>query len=116
VIPTVGRIVHYRLALRDIDRAHLAAKAAWAQGARGRHQSQPGDVVPLLVVRVWPDEYAYVEAGHGSVVNPDDGGPLAVESPVGLNGQAFLDGDVAVWVTSASHGPGPGQWSWPPRV
>jgi hypothetical protein len=47
------------------------------------------------VVVVWPNE-------HG----PDFDG---------VNGQAFLDGNDVLWITSAKEGTEPGQWSWPIR-
>lgn len=33
-----------------------------------------------------------------------------------VNGQAFLDGNHTLWVTSAAEGDGRGKWAWPPRV
>jgi hypothetical protein len=38
------------------------------------------------------------------------------KSPYGVNGQAFLDGDQTLWVTSAPQGDWPGSWDWPERV
>ncbi|MFA6242689.1 MAG: hypothetical protein WC655_17250, partial [Candidatus Hydrogenedentales bacterium] len=70
---------------------------AWPTGAQahiGNHASA-GEVVPLLVVKVWPDEY-----GAGIP---------------GVNGQAMLDGNDALWITSAKEGTEPGTWAWPTR-
>ena len=34
-------------------------------------------------------------------------------STYGVNGQAILDGDDVLWVTSAPQGESPGCWNWP---
>ena len=93
---TVGRIVQYRLSVDDLRRVALL------RGTSGHHGGNPhdvGQVVPLVVVVVWPNE-------HGP--NYD-----------GINGQAFLDGNDTLWITSAKEDPAgimPGTWSWPQRV
>lgn len=87
-----GRIVHYRLTDADVDT--IVAERMKGDGARG-NVAREGDVVPLLVV-------------------------VAHENPASVNGQAFLDGNHSLWVTSAAPsevaGDRPGTWSWPPRV
>lgn len=101
--PTTGRIVQYKLSANDataIARRRVAKphEPGWPLGAQahvGNHPSA-GDTVPLIVVHVWPDEY-----GPGTP---------------GVNGQAFLNGNDQLWVTSAKEGSEPGQWSWPERV
>lgn len=94
--PTIGRIVHYQLTYDNaLAISRRRKNAAGAQTTVGNAQSV-GDVVPLVVVRVWPDEY-----GPGIP---------------GVNGQALLDGNDQLWVTSAGEGDQPGQWVWPPRV
>lgn len=106
--PTTGRIVHYKLTAEQAEQVNrrrttsssIAARAedrAWPLGAQahiGNHAS-PGDVLPLVIVRVWPDEF-----GAGKP---------------GVNGQVLLDGNDTLWVTSAAEGNEAGQWSWPPR-
>ena len=69
----------------------------WPVGAQAHigNQASAGDVVPLVVVKVWPNEYG--------------------EGIPGVNGQAFLDGNDALWITSAKEGTKPGTWAWPPR-
>lgn len=109
--PTVGRIVHYQLSEQDAkqinrrrtDGASIAARLAaipaeWPRGAQAHigNSAYPGEVVPLLIVRVWPNEYG--------------------ENQPGVNGQAFLDGNDSLWVTSAKEGTEPGTWAWPPRA
>lgn len=104
--PTTGRIVLYRLDQKNVDEitrrrttggaiADRIKDQRWPVGAQA-HIGNPvavGDIVPLVVVRVWPDEY----------------GP----GVPGINGQALLDGCDVLWVTSVGEGDGDGQWSWP---
>lgn len=78
--PTPGRIVLYKLSGEDAAQAHIG------------NAPREGDLVPLLIIRVWSDD------------------PLAA-----VNGQAFLDGNDVLWVTSRLEGTAPGTWSWPPR-
>lgn len=82
-----GRIVHY--ALTDNDCARISVARLDDEQRKG-NTPRAGDIVPLLVVRVWP---------NGSV-----------------NGQAFLDGNDSLWVLSASEGEVEGSWRWPARV
>lgn len=100
VTPTIGRIVHYHLSGGDLDRINrkrALSSAAFSDGLVERgNPTLPGQVVPLVVTAVWPDEY-----GPGTF---------------GVNGQALLDGSDSLWVTSAAEGSKPGQWSWPPKV
>lgn len=106
---TIGRIVLYTLTEQDAveinrrrthgssitERIRASAWPAGAQAHIGNHV-HAGQVVPLIVARVWPDEYG-----------PD---------VHGVNGQAILDGNDTLWVTSAKEGTEPGTWAWPPRV
>lgn len=84
--PTTGLIVLYTLTEQDIERIQNDADPRTAYG----NVPHAGDVVPLLVVRVW----------DGRLVN----------------GQAFLDGNGRLWVTSRAEGDEAGQWHYPPRV
>ncbi len=107
--PSIGRIVHYTLSedgAKQINRRRttsgsIAARVSndsWPLGAQA-HVGNPatvGDVVPLMIVCIFLDEY----------------GP----GVPGVNGQAILDGNDSLWVTSAREGTEPGQWFWPPRV
>ena len=117
-VPSIGRIVHYRLSAQDVEAvtrrrttgASIAERMsrcvltgdppvyAWPEGAQA-HVGNPvseGDVVPLTITAVWPNEFG--------------------EGEYGVNGQALLDGNDSLWVTSAKQGEEPGQWSWPPKV
>lgn len=116
---TVGRLVHYRLSAQDVSRinhARLVARGAPLTDQGGRkhvvregNTPQVGDLVPLLVVRAWPGEYRLDSSVSG------DGGETWYfpKSTTGVNGQAFLDGNDTLWVTSAPHGDQPGSWEWP---
>jgi hypothetical protein len=111
---TAGRIVLYTLSADDatqINRRRTnsvsiaerlkhsppegsTAPTAWPRGAQAHigNETHEGDVVPMIVARVWPNDT------HG------------------VNGQAFLDGNDTLWVTSVAEGTGPHTWAWPPRV
>lgn len=90
--PTIGRIVHYTLSDLDVQRINEQRDMRESR-QRNFNVSSFGEIVPLIVVRVWADEY-----GPGIP---------------GVNGQAFLDGADSLWVTSAKEGTGAGEWSWP---
>ena len=106
-IPSIGRIVHYRLSAQDVEQITRrrtsggsiaerlrAVPPAWPAGAQAHigNDVHEGDTFPMLIVRVW--------------------GPSA-ESAV--NGQVFLDGNDVFWATSRTVGEQPGQFSWPIR-
>lgn len=106
-IPTIGRIVQYRLSDQDaaqINRRRTdggsialrmkAEPAEWPAGAQAHigNGVEEGDTYPMLITRVW-----------GSTP----------ESAV--NGQCFLDGNDVLWVTSVCVGEGPRTFSWPTR-
>lgn len=116
-IPSIGRIVHYKLSASDVElimrrrttgmsiaeRLKVNASpdlggsipvVAWPAGAQAHigNNVYEGDVFPMLIVRVW-----------GSTP----------ESAV--NGQVFLDGNDVFWATSRTVGEQNGQFSWPTR-
>jgi hypothetical protein len=96
-MPSIGRIVHYRLradqvALINSRRDCAQADAHQFPGYQA-HEGSPvieGDTFPMVVVRVW--------------------GATCV------NGQVVLDGGDHLWVTGALLGDAPGTWYWPPRA
>lgn len=103
--PSIGRIVLFKLSAQgavEINRRRTSGKSiaerlaetpmAWPAGAQAHigNEVHEGDVFPMMIVRVWSDTC--------------------------VNGQAFLDGNDAFWVLSATSGDGPHQWNWPPRV
>lgn len=97
----VGRIVQYVLSAEDAERVNrrrvknAGHREGWPDGAQAHvgNGASEGDVVPLIVVRVWPDEYG-------------PGVPA-------INGQALLDGNDQLWITSAREGDAPGTWRSP---
>lgn len=107
-LPTVGRIVHYKLsrvAVEQIIRRRTTSSsiadrikdAKWPLGVQAHigNAVTVGEIYPLVIVRVWPDEF-------GPGVH-------------GINGQVLLDGCDQFWVTSVREGNDVGEWSWPPR-
>ena len=119
-VPSIGRIVHYRLSADDvvsINRRRTTEKSisdrmkenrvavpgggpdvavyGWPAGAQAHigNSAAEGDVFPMLITKVWGDT------------------PTS-----SVNGQAFLDGNDVLWVKSVSVGEGPRTFSWPTRV
>lgn len=116
-IPTIGRIVHYRLSEQDaeqINRRRTTGKSiadrlklgitpapnadtifAWPAGAQAHigNEVSEGDTFPMQIVKCWGDT------------------PTS-----SVNGQVMLDGNDVFWATSVSVGEGPRSWNWPPRV
>jgi len=104
MVPSIGRIVHYRLGAGDADTingrrndAMRSLRALLRDGAvlHVGNQVKAGDVYPMMIVRVWAEE--------------------PTESTA-VQGQVFLDGDDTLWVSSRQQGDGEGQWSAPPRA
>ncbi len=98
--PKTGLIVHYRLndkdcveinRRRDDSKRHFADNTGDAPGwiAHVGNRVNPGEIVPLLIVRVWPGDR--------------------------LNGQVVLDGNDSFWACSVGQGHMDGQWTWPVR-
>lgn len=126
VEPTIGRIVHYRLTRDDAREAnrrrvdganHYKEHRNNANGVQVHigNQHSAGDVVPMLVVRVWPNEYSVDQSvclDHAPGEEPMWSFP---SSPYGVNGQAFLDGNDTLWITSAAQGDFSGAWDWSVR-
>lgn len=124
--PSPGRIVHYRLSRAAVEQVRRRRKDAHTHMAEHRENANgvqvhvgnepcPGDIVPLLIVRVWDNEYDPASA----VAMDHDPGEEPIwtfpKSGYGVNGQAFLDGNDVLWITSAPQGDGNGFWDWPER-
>lgn len=107
-VPTIGRIVHYRLNdddarainRRRTDGGSIAQRMAtspaeWPAGAQAHigNGVKEGDTFPMMITRVW-----------GS--NPE----------AAVTGQVFLDGNDVLWATSVCVGEGPRTFSWPGRL
>ena len=104
MIPSVGRIVHYKMSeynVTQIEKRRADARASQISGTNSGAQvhvgngTQAGLVYPLLITRVFDPE------------------PTEESS---VNGQVFLDGNDVLWVTSVKQGDGEGQWLQPERV
>ena len=81
-----GDIVLYKLSALDVEHIHEQhSKLDFT--ANGVYE---GEVLPLVVVKVWPHEFG-----------PD---------VPGVNGQVLLDGPDSLWVTSVGPGGSPGKW------
>jgi len=89
--PSIGRIVHY--ALRPEDIAQINTLRGHGQHVNPHNE---GQLAPMIVCVVWPNEYG-----------PDCDG---------VNGQVLLDGGCSLWVTSAKEGTEAGTWRWPERI
>ena len=89
MIPTIGRIVHYKISEGDAQ----SIGALRGRAASAGNPIAAGDVYPAMIVRAW--------------------GKTA-ESCVQL--QVFLDGPDTYWATSRNQGTELGQWSEPARV
>lgn len=83
-----GRIVHYRLNLSDCEKIKFNRDKHGLIG----NVPNPGDVVPVMVVKVWSADL--------------------------INGKAMLDGEDNLWITSAGKAVGDetGTWFWPQRA
>ena len=104
MIPTIGRIVHYRLGAQDAEainrrrshaRAHLNEHRDNSNGVQIHvgNDVKEGDAFPMIITRVWGDT------------------PTSA-----VNGQVFLDGSDLFWGTSVCVGEGPRTFSWPTRA
>lgn len=90
--PTMNRIVNYRVSARDVEQ--IVRQRSASQYVSHGNEVNVGDVFPMMVIRAWKPG----DAEHT------------------INGQAFLDGNDTLWVTTATEGDKPGQWHWPVRT
>lgn len=103
MIPTIGRIVHYRLSADDAAeinrrrqqaRDHMADHHNNANGVQVHvgNKVEEGETYPMMITQVWGKD------------------PTS-----SVNGQVFLDGNDLFWAASVAVGEGPRSWSWPTR-
>lgn len=101
IIPTIGRIVHYKLTAEDaaqINRRRTTGESiaqrimSWPLGAQAHigNEAKEGEVFPMLITKVWGND-----------------------SNSAVNGQVFLDGNDVLWVKSVTPGGGERGFSWP---
>ena len=106
-IPSIGRIVHYRLSAADAEQINRRRTDSnrinlrmalqppqWPEGAQAHigNEAREGDVFPMMITKVWGND---------------------PESAV--NGQVYLDGNDVLWATSVRVGDQPRSFSWPVR-
>lgn len=91
--PTIGRVVLFTLSDSAVERINYQRKNS--QGDLRGNPVQAGEIYPMIISRVWPEE---TYAGGETV-----------------NGQVMLDGNDSLWVTSAARADNgfPGTWHWP---
>lgn len=89
---TIGRIVNYVLAERDCHRISTEKAHDDSRIRRVSNPPEEGAIVPVIVSAVW--------------------------APTCFNGQAFIDGNFQLWVTSVEYSEDkrPGTWHWPDCV
>ncbi len=88
-VPTIGRIVHAKLAQYHVD------KIVMARGKNGQIGNPPkeGNIYPAIIVAVWGKT------------------PLSA-----VNLRVFLDGEDSFWMTSVCVGEDAGSFAWPERA
>lgn len=107
-IPTIGRIVHYRLSKEDVEQINRrrtngssiaqrmkSSPPEWPAGVQAHigNEAREGDIFPMMITKIWGEF-------------PDSA----------VNGQVFLDGNDILWATSVSVGEQPRTFSWPVRI
>jgi hypothetical protein len=85
-LPTIGRIVLYKLTENDARRIQQQR----SHDGTTANMAGAGHVRPAVVVSAFGDE--------------------------ALNLQVLLDGPDSYWATSRHEGDEPGTWAWPPRA
>ena len=103
MIPTIGRLVIYKLTASDAEQVN-------------RRRTTAVSIVERIKVLMWP---LGAQAHIGNTVAEGDEFPMLIVRLWGttetscVNGQVFLDGSDVLWVTSVSQGI---NWRWPERV
>ncbi len=91
--PSIGRIVLY--VVSEYDAVYINERRSEHAFPQGFNLPQPGDILPLIICRVWP--------------------PELYDGKETINGQVLLDGSGVLWKTSV-HGDEAkalGTWHWP---
>ena len=110
-IPTIGRIVHYRLSADDVAQINRRRTTGQSIADRMKYGDDP-------LLRAWP---AGAQAHIGNEVREGDIFPMLITQVWGtsassaVNGQVFLDGNDVLWATSRVTGDQAGTFSWPMR-
>ncbi len=99
IVPTVGRMVYYKLSQQNAESINKCLYDAQQNMEKIRadslgyqvhvgNEAKEGQVLPMTIVAVWSDTC--------------------------INGKVFLDGNDDLWVTSVVLGEDNGQWDWMP--
>ena len=113
-IPSLGRIVHYRLSAQDVEQ--IMQRRTTGASIAERMQVQVSQVETATPILGWPTG---AQAHIGNDVHEGDTFPMLITRVWGstatsaVNGQVFLDGHDVYWVTSRTVGDQPGQFTWP---
>ena len=118
-IPTIGRLVHYRLDANDAAQINRRRTTKASIADRMRNAIPPTEGRNSDTIYGWP---AGAQAHIGNEVKEGDTFPMMIVHCWGdtatscVNGQVFLDGNDVLWATSVSVGEGPRTFSWPTRA
>ncbi len=117
-VPSLGRIVHYRLSADDAVQINRRRTSGVSIATRMKTFAQSAQDGPEVVYG-WP---AGAQAHIGNEVSEGDTFPMIItrvwgDTPTSaVNGQVFLDSNDVFWATSRMVGDRPGTFSWPIRV
>lgn len=115
MVPSIGRIVHYRLSADDAESINRRRQDFLAYNKKHRTNNYGGMPMPGE-----PGRTGHI--GHfGNVVSEGDIFPAMIvrvwgEDTACVNLQVYLDGNDTYWATSALQGDGNRQWFQPPKV
>jgi hypothetical protein len=116
-IPSIGRIVHYRLSFDDASQINRRRTSSVSIATRMKTFAK-GEGDGPEVVYGWPEG---AQAHIGNAVAEGDTFPMLITKVWGgdvssaVNGQVYLDGNDVLWATSVCVGDGPRSFSWPVR-
>lgn len=102
-VPSIGRIVRYRLTETDAVKINKRREDASRHMLEHRSRSDGSQVHVGNVVAPRQEVAMVIVAVHGNT--PDSL----------VNGKCLLDGTDDYWAISVKVGEGPGTWSWPTR-
>ncbi len=100
--PSLGRIVILTISEQQSEQIN-------------RRRTTPNSIADRIKDAIWP---LGAQAHIGNEVSTGSKVPMIITAIWGetcVNGQALLDGNDTLWVTSANEGDQPGQWNWPAR-
>lgn len=111
-MPSVGRIVHYRISAGDALEINRRREDAYAFRRNIANPAEP--IEPGRTGRTGHVEHTGNHVSEGDVYPAVIVRLFSPSSTVNL--QVLLDGNDHFWATSRTEGENPGNWSWPPLV